>query len=121
MSELTEKRRFARVPVNIKLILKRISSPYEGYNYDGINVDAIAINISPNGIAFKTRTELDSDATYMATISYKDYNPFIISMHIVNVTKESDYITYGCQFKGSNKNLLSNPLFMDIYSNLNED
>ncbi len=120
MENMTEKRRFARMPINISLILKEVTSPYEVFNYDGCRFTAQALNLSPKGIAFKTATRITLNASYSAEIHYKDFNPCVITIRILNENFDADsnMYTYGCRFEGFMGNLMNNPLFKELYNSM---
>ena len=122
MDITNEKRRFSRTPVEIDIKLKEVESAFDGVNYDGVSIHATTVNLSPMGIAFKTTNELKADATYSAHIYYKDFNPCIINLRVLNINKdENGEYTYGCKFEGFNGNLLKNPLINELYNSINNN
>lgn len=116
-----EKRRHERAPIDIGLTLREIHSAYELRSFSGDKIQAKALDLSATGIGFTADVTLFIGTTYSARIMFRDFNPFIIQLKVVNCTDLDHGIKkYGCCFEGHMGPLDQTPFFQELYHSLYE-
>lgn len=116
-----EKRKHQRRPINIQLTLRELTTSLDTLGLNGIQIPAQATDLSAKGMGFTGNILLKVGTAYSAKIVYQDYNPFIITLRVLNQSlDESGNQKYGCQFEGHHSPLDKTPFFQALYHSLYE-
>ncbi|MCT4563607.1 MAG: PilZ domain-containing protein [Maledivibacter sp.] len=96
---MDDRRKFKRLPVNIKLT---IDSLYKSGDetIKNINDEVTVINVSKMGIGFISEIELPIDYFFNAKITIDDEKTFYSVLRIVRNQKINEGFIVGCEFVG---------------------
>lgn len=96
---MKERRRYKRLPVEIKLT---IESLYRQNNesFDELNESIIVTDISRAGLGFESTAELPMDYYFNARIEIDEKRNFYGVMKIIRKSQEDDGYHYGCEYVG---------------------
>lgn len=99
---MKEKRRSKRTDINVRIALTQMGDNYiTGFSSNSINVNVI--NISKDGIAFKSDYEFKLNTYHDTVITLENGDNFEAVIEIVRMENYGDpETTYGCRFVGIN-------------------
>ncbi len=96
---MKEKRKFKRLPINLELAINELFK--QDNNVIGsFEIDAHVINISKDGIGFKSKDRVPLDYYFDCKIDFDDDNYFYSVLKIIREEEHEDFYVYGCQFVG---------------------
>jgi len=97
---LEEKRRFKRLPVDIKLTIESLYRQNHE-SLDELNESIIVTDISKSGLGFLTSADLPMGYYFNARIEIDDERKFYGVMKIIRKAQEDDgSFHFGCEFVG---------------------
>ncbi len=96
---MKEKRRYKRLPISLELAINEIFK--QDHNIiDAIDVDAHVINISKDGIGFKSEKRIPLDYYFDCKIEFDEDDFFYGVLKVIREEEHEGYYIYGCQFVG---------------------
>ncbi len=98
-----EKRKSRRTDVNVYISLRQLDDKYVS-GYAGDTVDVNVINISKDGMAFKSDYKFKSNTYYDTVVILANKERFATVIEIIRMSNSGDAeTTYGCRFVGISK------------------
>lgn len=97
-----EKRKSKRTDVDVTISLRQLDDKYVS-GYSGSTIDVNVINISKDGIAFKSDYEFRLNTYYDTVITLANRESFEAVIEIIRMENLGEIeTTYGCRFVGIN-------------------
>ncbi len=97
---MKEKRKFKRLPINLELAINELFKQ-DNDIIEQIDVDAHVINISKDGIGFKSDERVPLDYYFDCKIQFDDDDYFYGVLKVIREEEhEEGFFIYGCQFIG---------------------
>lgn len=98
-----EKRKSRRTDVNVTISLRQLDDKFVS-GYAGSTVDVNVINISKDGMAFKSDYKFKLNTYYDTVVVLANKERFETVIEVIRMTNEGDTeTTYGCRFVGISK------------------
>ncbi len=94
-----DKRKFKRLPVNIKLMIETLYKQ-DAESLDDVNENIVVTNISKSGIGFISEHDMPLEYYFNAKIIIDDEKYFFSVLKIIRKMDEADHFNYGCEFVG---------------------
>ncbi len=114
-----EKREYKRMPIDIQITLQEVNSAFDCRSFSNEKISAKAVDLSSTGIGFIANISLTIGKTYTTHILYGDFNPFIITLRVINkIPDHHKSFKYGCVFEGNIGKLDQTPFFESLYQSL---
>ncbi len=97
-----EKRKSKRTDVDVTISLRKLDDKYVS-GYSGDTIDVNVINISKDGIAFKSEYEFKLNTYHDTVITLDNKESFETVIEIIRMENMGELeTTYGCRFVGIN-------------------
>jgi len=97
-----EKRKSKRTDIDVTISLRRLDDKYVS-GYSGDTIDVNVINISKDGIAFKSEYEFKLNTYHDTVITLDNKESFETVIEIIRMENMGELeTTYGCRFVGIN-------------------
>ncbi len=98
-SSVEEKRRYKRLPIDLQLAINELFKQDQN-GLEDLDITAQVVNISKDGIGFKSEKRIPIDYYFDCKITFDDDNYFYGVVKIIREEAEEDHFVYGCQFVG---------------------
>lgn len=95
----SERRKFKRLPVNIKLVIETLYKQ-DAVRLEDVNEKIVVTNISKTGIGFMSEHEMPLEYYFNAKIIIDDEKYFFSVLKIVRKEADENQFYYGSEFVG---------------------
>lgn len=120
MSDVSEKRKSKRMGINVKIKLQRVNENASAFaNFKEEEFEVNVVNISKDGIAFRTKEFLALNSFYDTNVvlwTKETFNTVIEVVRMENLGE--DETLYGCRFVGINP---ADQFKIDVYQIVSEN
>ena len=119
MAEVHEKRKSKRIKINATIKLQKINNNLANMGFKEDEFEVNVINISKDGIAFKSKEFLALNSFYDTKIHLWRDEPFNAIIEIIRMENQGEEETiYGCRFIGISR---AEQFRIDVYRIVAED
>ncbi len=96
---MEEKRKYRRLPIKLRLAINELFRQ-DNDILENLHIKAEVINISRDGIGFRTTSRIPIDYYFDCKIEFSEIDYFYGVVKIIREENHEDSYIYGCQFVG---------------------